>query len=68
MRKLLFILFVFSLLAVNLNSAWFDNILSRVTQPDGTPVEVFLTGDEYHNWAHDEDGYTIIQDDATGFW
>jgi M6 family metalloprotease-like protein len=37
-----------------------------VTQPDGTVLHCFATGDEFHNWLHDKDGYTIIQDPNTG--
>ena len=49
-------------------AAWLENIPSQITQPDSIIVEVFLSGDEFHNWVHDEDGYTIIQDPITGYW
>lgn len=39
-----------------------------VYQPDGTKIECFASGDEYHNWLHDADGYTIIQDSKTGYY
>lgn len=39
-----------------------------VYQPDGTKIECFASGDEYHNWLHDADGYTIIQNPATGYY
>ncbi|MDP2400694.1 MAG: hypothetical protein Q8M66_01835, partial [Actinomycetota bacterium] len=32
-------------------------------QPDGTPVRVYASGDEFHNWLHDADNYTIVRDD-----
>ena len=60
--SLLVLLFSFSY------AAWLENIPSQIIQPDSTIVEVFLSGDEFHNWAHDEDGYTIIQDPLTGYW
>lgn len=32
-------------------------------QPDGSTVELYASGDEFHNWLHDKDNYTIMQDD-----
>lgn len=40
----------------------------RLTQPDGTSLECFASGDEYYNWLHDEVGYTIVQDPGTGYF
>ncbi|MDD2227938.1 MAG: M6 family metalloprotease domain-containing protein [Candidatus Cloacimonetes bacterium] len=34
------------------------------TQPDGSAVNMFASGDEFHNWLHDASDYTIMQDDA----
>ena len=39
-----------------------------VTQPDGTQVALFASGDEYYNWLHDAQGYTIMQDPVTGYY
>jgi M6 family metalloprotease-like protein len=40
----------------------------QVTQPDGTVLNCFASGDEYYNWMHDADGYTIIQDHTNGYY
>jgi M6 family metalloprotease-like protein len=40
----------------------------QVTQPDGTILNCYATGDEYYNWMHDAEGYTIIQDQTSGFY
>jgi M6 family metalloprotease-like protein len=40
----------------------------QVTQPDGTTLDCFASGDEYYNWLHDAEGYTIIQDHSTGYY
>lgn len=37
-----------------------------LNQPNGTPVRVLLTGDEYYNWAHDADGFVIVRHPANG--
>ncbi len=34
-----------------------------ITQPDGEKIECFVSGDEFFNWLHDEEGYSIIQGD-----
>lgn len=39
-----------------------------VTQPDGTELHLFASGDEYYNWLHDAEGYTVIQDPETGYY
>lgn len=33
----------------------------QVTQPDGSKIECFVSGDEYFNFLQDKDGYTIVQ-------
>jgi len=48
--------------------AWLSNQAMVVNQPDGTEINCFATGDEFHNWLHDKDGYTIIQNPTTGEW
>jgi M6 family metalloprotease-like protein len=44
------------------------NIPMMLTQPDGTQVSCFASGDEFHNWLHDENGFTIMQHPETGFY
>ena len=39
-----------------------------ITQPDGTVIHCFASGDEFHNWLHDSAGYTIIQNAKTGYY
>ncbi len=31
-------------------------------------LECYATGDEYYNWLHDENGFTIIQNHNNGFY
>jgi M6 family metalloprotease-like protein len=44
-----------------------ENVPKRVYQPDGTVLECFVSGDEFFNYLHDADGYTIIVGDD-GFY
>jgi M6 family metalloprotease-like protein len=52
----------------NLFGAYLENVPTTITQPNGIQIECFATGDEYYSWAHDKDGYTIIQDENTGYY
>jgi len=67
MRYIGLICILIMLCASYLHSAWLDNIPNKLTQPDGTVIDVFYSGDEHHNWAHDKDYYTMIIDEQTGF-
>ena len=69
MKIFRYVLFVsIFIVFVNVNAAWLEDIPARITQPDGTVIEVLRSGDEFHNWIHDERGFTIVQDHDTGFW
>ena len=49
-------------------AAYLENVPVTLKQPDGTVVECLATGDEYYNWVHDKDGYTIVQHPTTGYY
>ena len=67
--KTTIIIFIIITLAPSIiYAAWLDNVPTSITQPDGTTVKIFSSGDEFHNWRHDINGFTIIQDALTGFW
>jgi len=55
-------------LYTTLHAAYLTNFPSTLKQPDGTLVDILLTGDEYHITPHDKDNHTIIQDEKTGYW
>lgn len=44
-------------------AAYLKDIPMQVTQPDGTQIQCFATGDEFFNRLHDENDFTIIQGD-----
>jgi M6 family metalloprotease-like protein len=54
---------VFVLLFIKLWSAPIDFMPHTIFQPNGMVVECFVSGDEFFNWIHDAEGYTIIQAD-----
>jgi M6 family metalloprotease-like protein len=51
-----------------LRAAWLNSIPQTVRQPNGQVLNLYATGDEYHHYLHDKNGYTIIQDPATGYF
>jgi len=60
MKKILLLL-LFSIWCSFLNAAPFRYLPCSITQPNGEVIECFASGDEFFNWLHDQDGYTIIQ-------
>ncbi|MCK5572062.1 MAG: hypothetical protein KAJ12_04850, partial [Bacteroidetes bacterium] len=32
----------------------------KLIQPDGSVLHCFASGDEFYNWLHDKDGFTIM--------
>jgi len=72
MKAKIFIASVISLLVVttsySLKAAYLRNIPIKIKQPNGVEIQVFASGDEFYNWLHDANGYTIIQDPKTGYY
>ncbi len=60
MKKILTLL-LFTGWAFYAMSAPFHFLPHKITQPDGKVIECFVSGDEFYNWIHDQEGYTIIQ-------
>ena len=59
-----FLLFVFALVLGAFQwafSAPLKNIPVRLTQPDGEVFECFASGDEFYNYLHDANGFTIVK-------
>ncbi|KAF0194763.1 MAG: protease [Bacteroidetes bacterium] len=62
MRRIFLLLAVTTLLfSTATRAAYVQNHPYQVNQPDGTIINCFVSGDEYFNWLHDAQGYTIIQ-------
>jgi hypothetical protein len=40
----------------------------QITQPDGQTINCLASGDEFFNWLHDSNGYTIIQSPTDGYY
>jgi M6 family metalloprotease-like protein len=51
------LLFILSLARAD----YFERLPYTIKQPDGKTISCFVSGDEFFNWIHDQEGYTIIQ-------
>lgn len=68
-KPLAFLVFFFILLfSFPLEGARLINIPVKIVQPTGEEIQVFASGDEFYNWLHDKDGYTILQHPQTGYY
>lgn len=68
-NKLRFVLFLcFGLAYLTAFPAWINFEPQTITQPDGTVIHCFATGDEYYNWLHNDEGFTIIQNQQDGYY
>lgn len=69
MKTKIFLLFLILLHAGASLAARFEFLPYRAVQPDGSAIDCFVSGDEYFNWLHDKDGYTLIQaPDGYYYW
>jgi M6 family metalloprotease-like protein len=67
MNKSTMLLVILSLLMLTagvLPAAYLHFEPQELCQPDGTRLDLYASGDEYYNWLHDKDGYTIRQNSS----
>jgi hypothetical protein len=58
----------FLIIFYSAHTAYLSDVPVTVFQPNGDELHCFASGDEFHNWLHDENGFTIIQSESTGFY
>ncbi|MBR4217933.1 MAG: M6 family metalloprotease domain-containing protein [Bacteroidales bacterium] len=68
MKKAFLFLLPLLFLTLMAQAAYLTNVPRTVVQPNGDTLHCFISGDEFHHWLHDKDGYTIIQDKQTGYY
>ena len=49
-------------------AAFLKNVPQVIVQPDGRNIVCYASGDEFWHWLHDSNGYTIIQNEHTGYF
>jgi M6 family metalloprotease-like protein len=68
LKRSLVIVAIYIVAITLLNAAYVSNMPTTVTQPDGNQLQCLASGDEYHNWLHDANNYTIIRNPNTGYY
>ncbi|NOR87696.1 MAG: M6 family metalloprotease domain-containing protein [Bacteroidales bacterium] len=66
MKRLIPLFFILITFISTVHAAWLSNVPILLKQVDGTEIQLYATGDEFYNWVHDENGFTIIRDDESG--
>ncbi|MDR1758075.1 MAG: M6 family metalloprotease domain-containing protein [Bacteroidales bacterium] len=51
-----------------MQAAYLENVPRELHQPNGDILHCFVSGDEYYNYIHDEQGFTIVQNHETGYY
>jgi M6 family metalloprotease-like protein len=55
-------------LTMTAHAAFVRNLPTEIKQPDGTSLQVLASGDEHYNWVHDQNNFTIVKNNATGYF
>lgn len=48
-------------------AAFLRDYATTIRQPDGSTLNVLLSGDEFYNWVTDTDGFVILRDPDSGY-
>ena len=67
MKKVLFFLLIL-VIYTQTYGALIRNTPVSITQPDGEKIDCLASGDEFFNYLHDKEGYTIIQSQIDGYY
>ncbi len=68
MKKLLSTILLIAFAIGSILAAPLKNVPYTITQPNGQVIHCFVSGDEFFNYCHDAEGYTIIMDAETGYY
>lgn len=71
-RKILYVTIISTIitvfLCIGVHAAPIQNVEVGLTQPDGTALNCYASGDEYFNYLHDSNGNIIVQHPDTGYY
>lgn len=68
MKKIIIFCNFLILLSLNVNAAFLENIPRTLIQPNGDTLHCFVSGDEFYNYLHDAEGYTIVLNKLSGYY
>lgn len=61
--KVLLLISIMLITSALLSGAYLRYQPVQLSQPDGTELDLYASGDEYYNWLHDKEGYTVKQNE-----
>ncbi len=67
-KHFIFLAFLVLILPNFIFGAFLRNVPVKKVQPDGAVIQCFASGDEFYNWLHDENNYTIVKNPETGYY
>jgi M6 family metalloprotease-like protein len=65
---LLIFTILLAIVTINVQAAYLKDVPQTVKQPNGEMLNCLATGDEFFNWLHDANGFTIMQNKNTGWY
>lgn len=68
MKRIQFTLLLIVFAIGSIMAAPLKNVPCTITQPNGEVIHCFASGDEFFNYYHDANGYTIIMNQETGYY
>lgn len=54
--------------SINAFAIYVEKMPYSITQPDGTKIDCFITGDEFGGMIHDQNGYSLLKNEKDGWW
>ena len=66
--KRFFLLMMACFCLMGAHAAYLKDVPMTLTQPDGSVLHCYASGDEFFNYLHDANGFTIMQHPQTGFY
>lgn len=68
MKKIILLSFMLVAWCAAMVAAPVKNMPVKRVQPKGDTLYCYASGDEFYNWLHDAEGYTIVQHPETGYY
>ncbi|MCX6270735.1 MAG: M6 family metalloprotease domain-containing protein [Bacteroidetes bacterium] len=65
LSTLLLVILLFPVVSLG---AYLRDVPITLVQPNGAVIQCFITGDEFYNYLHDANHYTIVKDANTGYY
>ena len=67
-KRLILFAVIFLGFGFGASAAYLEFVPQQLTQPDGTILNCYASGDEYYHWLHDAQRFTIIHNPETGYF